>query len=494
MSLRVFGEGEESGASAILVAFALVLFLGMSAFAIDLGFGLTERRNDVTAADVGVMAGAVDSLASNAVVRDQILSFTRQNLPTTYSNAAWQALWEGCNDPEMTTLNGAGFNFIPVAPPAGWTVGSPWCISIDPAGYVRVRVPDQSVATNFGRVIGVSSLSTNADAIARWAGRAGGGILPFGVLGNATTGENICLRDHGGQPVPPCDGTDQGNFGAIESPQFGNVALGTTGCPMFANKSAELSVNIVLGLDHRVVPDSDGVAANENRDTCGQINAGNTPDTLNTFQGIANGVIEGLAIGGNPLPNAFEPPRLQRSSTRTNIVGFQLDNKPLWQYIDPALTAANVPPSCVRSTFNNALPPFDWNGDGNVDQAESWEHMENCLLAFSAGNSILFLETIQESPRFAYVPQFWEDTWPNGNGWRHIRRFRATFVQTLWIKRGGNTAEFNPGEPFNLSGNGNISIFQLNGFLLPDAALPEELRGDPPPGGGLNPFIPELYR
>ena len=377
-----------------------------------------------------------------------------------------------------------------VAPPAGWTVSSPWCISIDPAGFVRVRLPGQAVETSFGRVLGVSQLQTGADAIARWASRGGGGLLPFGVLGNATTGENICLRDRGGQPVPPCDGPDQGNFGAIESPQFGNVALGTTGCPMFGNKSAELAVNIVLGLDHRVVPDPDGQQSNEVRDTCGVINGGSTPDTLNTFQGLANGVIEGLATGGNPLPNAFLPPRLQRTSTPISILGYPLDNKPLWQYIDPALTSPSVPASCVRSTFDNALPDFDWNGDGTPDRPESWEHMESCLLSYSAGNAVLFLETIAESPRFAYIPQFWENTWPNGNGWRHIRQFRATFVQTLWIKRGGNTAEFNPGEPFSLNGNGNISIFQLNGFLLPDAAL----RGTPPPGGGLNPFIPELYR
>ncbi|HEY7582346.1 MAG TPA: hypothetical protein VIB78_01825 [Acidimicrobiia bacterium] len=489
-------KSEERGASAILIAFGLVLFLGMSAFAIDLGFGLTERRDDVTAADVGVMAGAVDSLGSNAVVRDQILSFTRQNLPTTYSNAQWQALWEGCTDPEMITLNGAGFNFIPVAPPAGWAVGSPWCISIDPAGYVRVRVPDQNVATNFGRVIGVNSLSTNADAIARWAGRGGGGILPFGLLSGAPEGGNVCLRDHGGQPIPPCDGPDQGNFGAIESPQFGNVALGTTGCPMFGNKGAELSVNIAIGLDHRVVPDPDNSPSNEVRDTCAIISSGQTPDTLNTFQGLSVGTMEGLVSGGNPFPGSFSPPRLQRSATTTNIVGYQLDNKPMWEYIDPAVAAPTVPAQCVRSTFNNSLPDFDWNGDGTLDRPQSWEHMESCLLAHAGGSfGILFLETLSESPRFSYVPQFWANIWPNGNSdFRRIWRFKATFLQTLWLKKGNNVSEFNPGEQFTSPGNGNVSLFQLSGLNIPDQALPEDLRGTPGPTGGLNPFIPELYR
>src|SRR5688500_20298922 len=92
----------ELGASAILIAFALVLLLGMAAFSIDLGFGFTESRDDVTAADMGVMAGAVSSLGSNAVVPAQILSFARPTLPTSYTNASWQASCAAWTDREVT--------------------------------------------------------------------------------------------------------------------------------------------------------------------------------------------------------------------------------------------------------------------------------------------------------------------------------------------------------------------------------------------------------
>jgi hypothetical protein len=293
----------ERGASAMLIAFCLVLLLGMAAFAIDLGFGFNERRDDVTAADMGVMAGAVSSLSSNAQVRDQILSFARQNLPTTYSNAQWQTAWQGCTDSELATLNATGFNFIPVAPPAGWTVGSPWCISIDPAGFVRVRLPDQVINTVFGRAIGTNQFSANADAIARWNSRGGGGILPFALVSTAGDGTHVCLRDaSGGHAEEPCDGPDAGNFGALESPQYGNIALGTvqncTGSP----KKDVLAINIAVGLDHRVVPDANGLVSDELQDICSVIDTGETPDTLNTFSGLSSGTQEGLATG--PVPGA----------------------------------------------------------------------------------------------------------------------------------------------------------------------------------------------
>ena len=189
----------ERGASAMLIAFCLVLLLGMAAFAIDLGFGFNERRDDVTAADMGVMAGAVSSLSSNAQVRDQILSFARQNLPTAYSNAQWQTAWEGLHRPGIDHIeHQRSFHFIPVAPPAGWTVGSPWCISIDPAGFVRVRLPNQVINTVFGRAIGTNQFAANADAIARWNSRGGGGILPFALVSTAGDGTHVCLRDASG--------------------------------------------------------------------------------------------------------------------------------------------------------------------------------------------------------------------------------------------------------------------------------------------------------
>lgn len=501
MSMKPGGPESERGAAALLIASCLVLLLGMAAFAIDYGFGLNERRSDVAAADIGVMAGAVESLGTTAEIRDQVLSFTRLNLETVYTNTEWQTLWQGCQDAELAGLNTAGFNFIPVAAPAGWTVQSPWCISTDPAGFVRVRLPDQIVETYFGRVLGVQELATNADAIARLAPRGGGGILPFALLATAADGTHVCLRDSsGGHAQEPCDGPDTGNFGALEAPLYGNQALGTSQNCTGSPKSEVLAINIAIGIDHRVVPDADGDVGNERRDTCSVINAGQTPDTLNTFQGLSNGAQEGLATGGSPLPGGFVPRLQQGSNSKRLVYGSNLDDVPLWTYLDPSLVGVGaggtIPNSCVRSTFvNSSNPDQDWDGDGTLDRPGSFQHMSKCLVDHAAANGpVLFLETLKESPRFSYVPQFWEGSFPSGNGWRHIIRFKATWLQATWWRKGGTTTMFNPGEAGTFSAGGNWSMVQLSGILIPDGALPVDLRGTPGPSGGLDPYIPELFR
>jgi hypothetical protein len=119
--------------------------------------------------------------------------------------------------------------------------------------------------------------------------------------------------------------------------------------------------------------------------------------------------------------------------------------------------------------------------------------MTKCLSDVAASGPVIFLETLSDSPRFTYVPQFWEATFPSGNGWRHILRFKATWLQATWWRKGGTTTMFNPGEAGTFSGS-NYSLVQLSGLLVPDFALPESLRGTPGPNGGLNPFLPELYR
>ena len=71
-----------------------------------------------------------------------------------------------------------------------------------------------------------------------------------------------------------------------------------------------------------------------------------------------------------------------------------------------------------------------------------------------ASAPIMFLDTIGDSPRFSYVPQFWESTLPSGNGFLHVLRFKSTWLQATWWKKGGTTKAFHPGEagPSDLAG------------------------------------------
>ncbi len=486
----------------------MMLLLGFAALAVDIGAGFNERRQDQSAADAGVMAGAVDGLLNSNAMRDQALDYVRRNLDTTYPNAEWQALWEGCTDPSK---NDGGFSFTPVRSP--WTVGTDLdCINTDPAGFLRVKVPTQLVDTTFGKVLGADNLSTSAAAISRLGPSGGAGILPFGLLSTATSGEFVCLRDNSaGQAKPPCDGPNTGNFGAIESPWIGtNPDLPTFGSPNCngSPKKNVLALNIAEGLDHTIVIDADGIGGNEVRDQCSA--PPDFPDTLNTFQGLGQGTEQGLVSGVVPFG---VDPRLQRSPAawESSIFDWNLDNKPLWDFIDTNLdpdppTSSPIPASCDPDSFDNALPQKDWDGDGTMDDAESWEHMLSCLADYASGlySATLFTEQLGDSSRYALVPQFWENTWPPGNSeWRHVMAFRPVFIQTLWFGTGNDSKIriFNPAEPCIKADDSSCSysdkkpgaLRQLAAFLLPDSTLPELLQGSAP-GGTVNPYHPELYR
>lgn len=481
---------EEGGAAVILVASSLVMLMGFAAIAIDLGRGFNERRQDQSAADVGVMAGAIDVLSGPATMRDQALQFVRANLDTTYSNTEWRDIWVSCTDPNKNT---GGFSFQAVPAPSGWGVSTLDCISIDPRGFFRVRVPDQIIETTFGRVLGVQTLSTNAAAIARFEGRGRGGILPFALSGTVGSGDHVCLSSGpAGISNDPCEGAASGNFGTLKSPLFGNPFMGTPQNCTSSPVGQVLSLNIAIGLDHLV-----GLyraPGPEIRDICFNFPV----NTLLTDTGFPNNDLENGLTG--PLPSFSPPgalPRLRQSDNRVTYFGKSMDNVPLWNYIDPSLTASDIPASCVRSTFNNATQPdFDWDGNGTLDRPESWQHMHKCLKDYAAGSyAVLFLETIQESPRFAYVPQFFGTTLGSGSNWNRIERFRAVWLQGTWWKQGTNVRAFHPGEPCSSCSATNYSMIQLSGFVVPDSALPLDLRGDPPPwASGLNPFRPTLFR
>lgn len=497
-------RSSDRGATAIIVAVSLLVLLGFAAIAIDLGLGFNERRQDQTGADLGVMAGSLQSLNGVNQIRDETLSFVRQNLDTTFTDGEWETAWEGCTDPESTTTY-ASLRFTPVPSPTAWATpgGVLPCISTSPFGYVRVNTPDQFVDTTFGKLLGLNQITTGADAIAKIASRGRSGILPFGLPVTAGAGDHLCLSSGPtGLAVDPCTGAASGNFGTLKAPFFGNPDLGTSVNCNAASLGDTLAINIAIGIDHFVTVAPGTAAATEIRDICFNFGV----NTLNTDTGFPNnGVEEGLA---GPIPGsapAGARPRLANSSNTASRFDRLLDDKPLWQYINPALAGgSDVPTVCAHNTFDNSLanpfrssPDFraDWNADGTPDALESWQHMEACFDAYVGGPwQILFSDTLDESPRFSYAPQFWENSLGSGNAWLHIKQFRAVFIQGTWWKKGNAYAVFHPGEGCVGTCASNYSMKQVSGFIVPDASLPTELRGDPPPFGGLNPYKFELWK
>ena len=324
-------QNRERGAVAITVAIMLVLLLGMAALAVDIGMGFTERRQDQTSSDLGVMAGAVDAISGVNVMRDQALLYSRKNLVSTYSDAAWQTAWEQCVDTELATLNAGTWNFQALTAPAGWNPVNPasWCISFDPSGFLRVRVPNQNTPTTFGRVIGTTNITTNADAIARILPHGGGGIRPFGLGSTTAEGSHQCLSSGpGGNSQPPATAR---SVATSEPSRLASLATPPTRIHPNCTASPPgdvLAFNIAAGIDHFVTVDGDGVVGNEIRDNC--FNPG--VDTLNTDTGFPNnGAEEGLVSG--PVIHGQTPLLQQGTNTKRNVVGFQLDDRPLWDFL-----------------------------------------------------------------------------------------------------------------------------------------------------------------
>ena len=517
---------DDRGVSALIVAAGMVLFLGIAAMAIDLGLGFNERRQDQSAVDSGVMAGALSAVEGQAAVVARALEFAESNLPTTYLPGDWQTLWEGCVDP-AAERNAGGFNFVALDAPPGWVPvdSANWCISFESArGLLRVKTPTQLVPTTFGRVLGVDELRTGAFAVAHLSLAGDGGILPFGLGLNANGHECLSSAPFG-LVAAPCRGPASGNFGHLDGPTFGNLEIPTNGCD-FAPKGAILAQNIAHGYDHIVVTKPDNLAAGEVRDEC----FNPLVDTLNTLTGFrANDVEDGL-IGPVPPDGIYVyPARLGLSGPTISIKGRPVNNSALWSYLlDPSLSTSygpdplldDGPTICAPATFDDSMPPFDWDGDGVDDLNESWRHMDACIDAYIANGyfGVIFNEAIAgNDARFAYAPQFWDPTLGPGNSWLHILRFRAVYIQTTVWKKGNEYVRHSPGEHLSVPAepcvwlvdpsdpaqdmwrncplpSGSWSLTQMTAIVLPDDALPAPIRGDYTPSGGVNPFIIELYK
>ena len=461
-------SSSERGSGLVMAAITMTVLLGMSGFAVDLGMLFVERRNDQSAADAGVLAGGLDLSLGVSVASNTAAEIIRTNLTTTYTDAEWSTAWGNCVDPEAFAFTGDVLG------------AATDCISADGLGTFRVVLPDQAVPTAFASVFGFEAFTTSATAEASLTIQGIGGVLPFAVLGSATTGSELCMRSSAsGSAVAPCTGGASGNFGALEIGQWGNPAVGTESLPCQMNKSDQLTVNISVGIDHfvRIWDNPPGNVVDDCAKPFG-------PNSLPTFQGISGGLFEGL-ISGDVVSGSSFPGRLGRGNTgkvyvANNSGTHEIDNVPLWEYIKYGQTALQLPTSCHRETFEA------------MSHALAEANIPVCLLAYDAGTGYDILldmdangdgiPDVTLSPRFAIVPQFHELGFPSGNsGTLTIKGYRAVYVQGLYFScnGGGCSTVVTPGTVADLQTisipNGSSPLDQVSGFLLPHSAIDNNL-------------------
>ena len=532
---------DDRGASAITIAFMMILIMGIAAIAIDLGLGFNERRLDQTGVDTGVMAGAVELTLGGSLqdTVDAVLTYVDANI-----RPVDPAEWVACADSQALIATAADFGLTPATD----------CISFETLQHIRVRIPGQTVDTNFAVFVGVDDLNTTAAAEALAIQFPGAGNAPpFVALAGASGGDLICLRtsssgpmmppliDGNGESVPatlgstpdPCDDAtydpDTQFFGALDPDTYFNNQTGAVTC-----KANLVDYAIAAGIDHTlsyfdpayVVGSSSPSGPNVREDGCNPVPvAGVNTMPLNTGLsaaqlrcgmltsnggGCSSSVPPGSAGGNNVPARLHLGSNVQSTHT---FLGERMDNVPLWNYMSSPL--GSWPTSC--STLYSNRSNSDW------DYFDKKDEMVNCLAAWSSGDGQLFLDSLARSPRFAWIPLLAESdlstqpsSCPSSASPKcvHFNDFIPTYLQTLYtLISGGGAAggcddvlrhgvsgsvqrwgRHDAGEPISC-GRTNGNLDRLSGLVLDCEMLSLDVCVGRPgtPGGDVTPRL-ELTR
>jgi len=550
----------ERGASVLIVASMLLVLLGMAAVAVDFGAGFNERRQNQTSADVAVLAGALDffdpgmgkcgGTADGGC--DEVLTYVRANLSTSYTDTDWAAIWKGCTDPNKP----AGFGPIKTdTTDPLWTgfsgtradgtvfLDTVDCISRS-GNELRVRVPDQLLDTSFGRILDVDQLTTHAVAQARLlAGGGLGAVVPFGVL-NGANGFDCLLQPAAGISEEPCVGGTSGNYGAIFSQTWGSDDT-VTDCA--TNQwGPEIRINTALGLDHFLegvrdtsafppdvntfdtqvgqqnnypaIDDAtllDRCTVDANGDvipwdqTVGTAMDVGVPNTVEVDRGADAGddTFKGLIIGDPPdFPNATDPssikPRLvfskgtcaDANDSVGPVNGVSARCLDLGSYgtyvVDDAPIWEWVLPGVSAAAYDDPDNPGT-ECSGVIDNPITMD----CILRSPGLNAPIFSDDIVKSRRFVWTPEFYYDAWGSGAHWQPIIGFKANYLHGLWISTSGpGLRYYEPGtNPGQINVTNPNAMKAMSSFILPSVALPTEVANGCPGCSGAD-VEPELSK
>ena len=523
---------DERGAILVTVALSMLALLAFAALAVDVGQIYSARRSDQSAADAAALAAAQDLPNTTSAVSTAI-RVAEDNLRVDLPASSWNSCG---TETGALAVRASGAN----------------CISFDaPRNRVRVRIPDQYIATAFAQLVGFDEMRHSAFAVASTRGSGFGGVLPFGMPAGAGSSDGYaCVKSGaGGQSEAPCNGPDSGNFGLIDFGFFGSVEIGTTiDCGSGSARRIRFPNNIAVGSDHEVtIKTITDTALVDAPTACESGTPG--PNSALTETGNNSGILGDGLIGDGTFSDGG-PSRLRRADSRlfggsgetATVAGATIDSNPLWAFIPPDLMASStdIPQSCQRDQFTGTTggtafvrvnSPSQSNLPASVvnhlkslvpqDQAvklmqrcfahylgESWtdagsfvpgEIRSGCGVppapcttpVFSLNSSTTEspdLWDIQYTPRFAYIPEL-AGAFPSGSSQAvSFARFRATFVQRLTVQNLGNPGYFDPG--FAPPSGGKLAINEVTVFVFPTTMLPNGLSGaDAPFAVGKNRFV-----
>ncbi len=490
----------ERGASAILIAMAMVVLMGFAAIAVDSGLGFDDRRQQQSAADVGALAAVQFAQTGTPVTHpdctalvgkdraacrgaEEALDVVEGTLPGRYADAEWDACVDASKPAEYSQSS-----FISD------------CISFTSnLQRVRVVLPGSEVDTAFGGVLGVDSLSVGAFAEASMDLDTVGGVLPFAIGPSGAGSDQACFfaQSTANLDIDPCRASTQGNFGKLSLYLYDNSTYDTPEI-CSGNNAQRMATNIITGSDHPLEEHwikpgtvNDGLNCAVITNPVDQVETwtGNASGALATglFDGIATPNLEGrlLCKGGLSSFTSRENYPLgtyvSEDCERVNALHpEELDHSPLWDYIDNSAIGEVDPPG---SCFPGGSPV------GNRVE------MRACLAAWKdytpSHTKALFSKDLVKSPRFGAVPLLDSDP---GNGFSaySINGFIPVYLETLYLKCNANACDtvHSPGEPSvgacpspltpaisscGWPAGGNKSIEAITAYILTLDMLPPEI-------------------
>jgi hypothetical protein len=336
------------------------------------------------------------------------------------------------------------------------------------------------VTTAFAGIMGIGQIHVSASAEAQIEFGYSAGLVPYGLPASRATDTEVCLKTgpNGFAPaVPPCQGPSEGNFGPLDFSFFGNAAAGTlTACD--GPDTTQMIVNTILGVDHPLTVYTGTVRDDRAACTAGA-DPGDRPNQAYSQTGFGSSLDTGLVSGTTYMDRVLKG-RLANTPFETLVVRNgrpPLDNRPLWSYIDPNLPFGTaVPTSCNPANITDrelmALCLDDYKAGVGCAAA--------CQPLFTVDRDFDGLADLQQTPRFAYVPQLLANVMDTGNTAHQFTAFRPVFIQTLYFGCNASSCNvtWNPGEP--LSARTNRDVQALTTFLLPASALPQTILENEP--------------
>ena len=438
----------DRGATALMIAGAMVLIMGLLAIAIDMGFGFDERRADQTATDAAALAGSLELVISDeadglAAAVDRVYEIVNANLGRTLDYATY---WENCVDPNPL--------FYTTKTDLGSPMGSD-CISLsENFNTFRVRLPEQILDTTFAPVIGSDTIRVSAAAEAeRNAEFGGGGNVPFYVLDGTNAGAELCIKT-GTNTFASCGDPSSGNFGDFEPYFYGPIGGDLTTICNKGQTPKPLARAIAMGIDHEFSRFAPFPGGNErlNGGWCAAVPGPLLPNTIQPGSGYsAQDITNGLVFGEQwPGSQTFDG-RLTRSDSFVTaqdtgtafIFGEDIDNRPLWDYINQG--APGIPASCAffANPANVGHVPTTPPGDVVTTYMTRRTALITCLAdAHTANSRILTADVdgngtadILETPRVGAAPRIWENfPPPNNNFHMHIQGLSPIFIDALYAE------------------------------------------------------------